>query len=338
MAFAIDMPNIDPATDTVVNPQDWRDYIISVRELENRLNSNGNNGSGTPFNFLSNLSQRLQDIIETRRSTAIRAWVDGFRPTAPLIAAQELPGQLWGISTDASIRHNRLVKNDTSSTNIEVKHFNFSKINTSEFSIPGSTLFQLGFSENSVSQNRFINSRLEENSFGKICSFQVDFLKKGLPEISSSEVSEAHITVNNFCITENCTSKINISEDTTTQILSRESALTHIGSREIGFFNNNLTPPNFSVTELQSRQVESTKVSLPSIISIQQLNSSHLSHDNTSFLSSIYSTAQTLWDKTNPINFTFKITNLPTGQLAEATITGYDNIGRPNSATISIDI
>jgi hypothetical protein len=34
-----------------------------------------------------------------------------------------------------------------------------------------------------------------------------------------------------------------------------------------------------------------------------------------------------------PIKFNFNLTNLPTGQLAEATIAGYDNNGRPNTAT-----
>ena len=54
-------------------------------------------------------------------------------------------------------------------------------------------------------------------------------------------------------------------------------------------------------------------------------------------MSQIHSIAQTLWQTTTPINLNFNITNLPTGQLAEATITGYDQNGRPNKATISID-
>jgi hypothetical protein len=60
-------------------------------------------------------------------------------------------------------------------------------------------------------------------------------------------------------------------------------------------------------------------------------------HDNTSLLTSIYSTAQTLWHTTTPINFNFEITNLPTGQLAEGTITSYNSNGTPKTATITID-
>jgi hypothetical protein len=39
----------------------------------------------------------------------------------------------------------------------------------------------------------------------------------------------------------------------------------------------------------------------------------------------------------HPTFFNFAITNLPTGQLAKATITGYDTNGRPKTATINID-
>lgn len=119
MAFAVDMPNIDPANDTVVNPQDWRDCIISVRELENRLNANG-----TQFDFLSNLPQTLQDAIETRGRDDIRAWVDGLFPTAPLVAAEDLPSQLEVVTTDTAIRHNGLVKDDTF---VEVNFFSLLK-------------------------------------------------------------------------------------------------------------------------------------------------------------------------------------------------------------------
>ncbi|MBD2594927.1 hypothetical protein H6G74_11375 [Nostoc spongiaeforme FACHB-130] len=43
----------------------------------------------------------------------------------------------------------------------------------------------------------------------------------------------------------------------------------------------------------------------------------------------------TLFDPT--FNLTFQITDLPTGQLAEAQITKYDSFGRPNGGTILID-
>jgi hypothetical protein len=48
-----------------------------------------------------------------------------------------------------------------------------------------------------------------------------------------------------------------------------------------------------------------------------------------------YSTAQTLWHTTTPIDLNFVITNLPTGQLAEGTITSYNTNGTHKTATLA---
>jgi PKD domain/Bacterial Ig domain len=82
------------------------------------------------------------------------------------------------------------------------------------------------------------------------------------------------------------------------------------------------------------------KVSLPSSVSSHQsfnVDSLSISHDNTSLLTSIYSIAQTFWHTTTSIDLAFKIQDLPTGQLAEGTITSYNTNGTPKTATITID-
>ncbi|WP_157260003.1 Ig-like domain-containing protein [Chamaesiphon minutus] len=93
---------------------------------------------------------------------------------------------------------------------------------------------------------------------------------------------------------------------------------------------------------MTSSQIDPSKVTFSSSIPSQQFLSSNLpNHLNTSELTNVESTAVTIWNNllnpTTPINLTFDITNLPTGQLAEASITGYDQLGRPNKATISFD-
>jgi hypothetical protein len=54
-------------------------------------------------------------------------------------------------------------------------------------------------------------------------------------------------------------------------------------------------------------------------------------------LTNIHNTAQTLWHTTTPIDLTLKSQDLPTGQLAEGTITSYNPNGTPKTATITID-
>jgi hypothetical protein len=66
------------------------------------------------------------------------------------------------------------------------------------------------------------------------------------------------------------------------------------------------------------------------------------SHSSTpKFLYDINSTAptflNTLFDPTNPFDLTLQITDLPTGQLAEAQVTQFDQQGRPNGGTLLID-
>lgn len=72
MAFAIDLPNIDPENDLVrdadgnlVKPTGWTDYVVSVRELETRLQLH-QEVSSLDYNFLSNVAPSIQDIIENR--------------------------------------------------------------------------------------------------------------------------------------------------------------------------------------------------------------------------------------------------------------------------------
>ena len=75
MAFAVDIPNINPANDVDVAPTSWRDYVVPIRELENRLEQRQSQNS---YNFLSNLPMQIQNIIETRPIDEIRQWIDSF--------------------------------------------------------------------------------------------------------------------------------------------------------------------------------------------------------------------------------------------------------------------
>jgi hypothetical protein len=89
------------------------------------------------------------------------------------------------------------------------------------------------------------------------------------------------------------------------------------------------------ISQIYSTEVNSSEVSNPRSVSIRQFISVHDS--NPQLVNNIYSTAQTLWHTTTPIDLTFKIQDLPTGQLAEGTITSYNTNGTPKTATITID-
>jgi hypothetical protein len=175
------------------------------------------------------------------------------------------------------------------------------------------------------------------NSFSTIESYlpHVGSSENGSAEGGIGEINSKQNSILKVTIDDSSTRKVNIAEistpkDTTFQGVTK---LSISGVKEVGGQQFIISNP----TQIQPTEIQSTEVSLPSLVSSQQLFSGNLSHDNTSLLTSIYSTAQTLWHTNTDLNLNFTITNLPTGQLAEATITGYDTSGRPNTATISID-
>lgn len=97
MAFAIDIPNINP-DDDAIDPDNWKDYVIPVQTLENRLGI-------TKYDFLSNVSTEIQEKIENRDRDEILSWINDRELTSPLLAAP-----------DTSIRHNSFVENNVLTT------------------------------------------------------------------------------------------------------------------------------------------------------------------------------------------------------------------------------
>ncbi|NET48228.1 MAG: PKD domain-containing protein, partial [Merismopedia sp. SIO2A8] len=89
----------------------------------------------------------------------------------------------------------------------------------------------------------------------------------------------------------------------------------------------------YSPTQISSTQVNFTEVSLSSSISLQQFLRSHTPNPQNTTVANWTNFLQ----PHSPFNLNIEITDLPTGQLAEATITRFDSIGRPIAGTILID-
>ncbi len=85
--------------------------------------------------------------------------------------------------------------------------------------------------------------------------------------------------------------------------------------------------------QVNSTQINSTEISLPSSIALQQFLSSH----NFSLQNTSVPTWVEFLQGSSPFNLNIEIADLPTGQLAEATITSFDPTGQPNSGTLYLD-
>jgi hypothetical protein len=160
---------------------------------------------------------------------------------------------------------------------------------------------------------------------------------RGFGEIDSSQIAVDNISIKQINSFESHTSQISFTEEKTptknlTQIEIGENTLldfqktlnltpTKIYPTEIAVFKTtaiDCSELEISTSEidinkfapqLNFTQIQSSKVSHPSLITSSQLFASNLSHDaSPNLLTNIYNTSQTLWKTTNPIDLTFNIT------------------------------
>jgi hypothetical protein len=176
-----------------------------------------------------------------------------------------------------------------------------------------------------------------EVSFHQLGTDQLGSSKIAISQIGTSEVGSSQISEN-----KTTSNQLSATETTGTHVVGTEISTAEIALRKVdssnGLSDGIVLFPTSSSTQVGIGEFNSKEVSFPSSIASEKFVSSHLNHNSSpNLLTNIYSTAQTLWQTTTPINLNFEITNLPTGQLAEATITGYNSDGTPRTATITID-
>jgi PKD domain/Bacterial Ig domain len=201
--------------------------------------------------------------------------------------------------------------------------------------------FEIGLSQNGITNVRNVGST--ENSLSSIDMEQFSALKISIIQATPSQIDSTQVGIFDNSFFQNSHFQISPEQIGSSQIGSSQFSVAQIGSTQIDISQNS----SFQINPISGRigsswrgqQFNSGKVTFTSSIPFQQLSSSNLPSHNlpSNYLTQLQSTLATYWNIPADLNLTFDITNLPTGQLAEATITGYDQLGRPNTATISID-
>jgi hypothetical protein len=282
----------------------WQDWRVSINYLESLTN----------YDFLSELPDLIQEAIESRS--------DGLLPTSASLLADE------------NFAVNSIL--DTIGNNLSIGQTDFSQITPKKFididsSIPKITSCERYFTEFSPTEinaieTGIIHSRLSQDGILEVSSCQAGSSNSSTLQDSLTQISPTQIDILKDTISHTSTIEVSFP-----QINTEQSSIRQIGSSE----NDS---SQTSVLKFNPSQIQLTKISLPSNITSQQLFSGNLSHNSSpNLITDIYNTAQTLWHTTTPIDLNFAITNLPTGQLAEGTITSYNPNGTPKTATITID-
>lgn len=203
---------------------------------------------------------------------------------------------------------------------------------------------EIGISEISIFQGMKIGS-------AKTSTRSIDIVQVSSPQISVDEatpmnIGSTQIGIPNDSFTQTTTTHENSPQIGSSQIGSNQVDLIQESSSQVDISQNNtlkIDSTIFSIPAISRiNQFDSSKVTFPISVPLQQLIVSNLptsifpSHNlNSNNLSQIQNNLLNLFDPT--FNIDLQIADLPTGQLAEAQITKYDQYGRPNGGTILID-
>ena len=292
--IAVDMPN-----DAGVDGQTWQNYSLKIKTLEEILK----NSTGLNYNFFSNVRKDIREILEEKGTiTPLLASVNGLEDesifasfgtfNSPAILPYSAP--IKGIVAVpptlgiSQVSHNQNSGFQITTTQNTSGEFGCSKVNS----------LHIGTSEISFSPIRPIDSGITQVSLGEISFNQVGMGQTSSEQSSPRQIGET--TIKHFQVSP---AKINPSQ------VSLAQGRTNL----------------FGIT---STQIDPSKITFASSIPLQQFFSSNLpNHDSTSnYLTQLQSTLATYWNIPTDLNLTFNIANLPTGQLAEATISAIRSI------------
>jgi hypothetical protein len=295
---------------TITQWSDWKQWRVSVGDLEKI----------TGYNFFSNLPTDVQAQLEARRTDQ---FIDEYMAGASLLADNSLilPFQSRE-SVDLPVGQSN--SDSPMILNFANTNLSFSEVGVSVAGIlPNYDLFKIGSSEGSLLKGS---------------STQIGSLERGIIQVTPIEVNTIQTTV-----VKDSSTQVGILKSSPVQISTLETGSFHAGIVEHNILEvrlSQVSPYQNDASQIQVVQFGTTPIN-SSEVSLSSPNQSFQLlpvHNSTSQLvSSFYSTAQTFWHNTTPFNLKIEIQDLPAGQLASATITGYDTNGRPNSGTLTPD-
>ena len=334
LAFGLYLPNtLDYTEDGSVSWQDSFSFkgkgfgLFNVRRLEEE----------TGYNFLSNLPIELQDVIEKRKVSDIKAKITGI-DSASLMA--DVDDELFssGITTISPLGsfNNSVIGHGSTPNQIHA---------STDPTFFGMSFPEISLSEDSIFQSMKIGS-------AKTSSSGIDFIQVASPQISFDEAASMNVgstqtSIPNDSFTQTATTHEDSSQISSSQISPNHHDFMQMSSPQVDIPQNNpIEVDTVSVlggAPSRIEQLDSSEITLPRSISLQQFMIEDFpSHNSTpEIINVLNNSATNLWsDLLQPqtqLDIDFQIADLPKGQLALATITDFDDFGIPNAGTILID-
>jgi DNA/RNA endonuclease G (NUC1) len=295
----------------------WQTWTVSLEELE----------TATSLEFFSRFNQTTKEIIRQKTKTHLLSG-------ASLLADPDLQlrsSNIFRSFNNTAVGHSSIPDKGTIHSQIStvIRHtFDFGSF---EISPNQNSIFQVDPFNLSTNKTSLIEVSPLEISVSEIGLNQIRSSKIGIPKIGIGQVGTSHINAGYISTSQIGSTKISSFQNRTFKISSDQ-----INSTQISIPQNDWSQIHFS--EVSTTEIDSSKISFPSSIPSEQF---FPVHNSTSYIinrlnSSITNLWQNLLSQTN-LDITYKITDLPAGQLAEAQITSFNEFGLPQTGTILID-
>ncbi len=225
----------------------------------------------------------------------------------------------------------------------------FTQVSIGKVNAAQVALTKVGSLHGDISQDSSLKPGVFDNYIVQVTPGQNDTFTVGLTNSGTLKIATSHIrplqeSFPEVSIDKRGSTQIADTKDSAIKISISQVSITQISSSKVDALKiavNNTNSTQISISEftasqagsIQSKivQVNSTEISLSSSITLQQFLSSHNSNIQTTTVPTWLEFLQ----GTSPFNLNIEIADLPTGQLAEATITDFDPTGRPNSGTLN---
>ena len=249
---------------------------------------------------------------------------------------------------DSSIRQNNVADISIAYRQSPVIPKQFSESSSSfETSRDQDSITKIDTSQFSISQ-----IGVKQNSSFQVGISEIDIFPVTTRQVSTSQVSPFEIDIISRDISQAGTSQVGSNQISTFEIGSNEIGSNEIGSLETSFIQNRFSQNSSSeisfskvgLNQISSNQADTFKIdpaeiAFPRTVSLEQFFFVHETTFET--VNRLNNSATNIWSdllKTKTqLDIDFQVTDLPAGQLAEATITGFGNYGVPNAGTILID-
>ncbi|NEQ97870.1 MAG: PKD domain-containing protein, partial [Cyanothece sp. SIO2G6] len=329
--IVIDMPNDEEAVG-----RSWHDisngYRITLGELERRINTNGGN-----ISFFSHLSNEIQKDLKDKPVDnlpfpAVTANLLAVLGENPALSVPQLSSQAQSFTigkfgvTEVTLSQPGITNNGSAQLYFFEEGF------TNQIRFPEITLKdsvgQVSAAQIGLIESTSFKDSISKASTTEIAVIESSAIKSDIFNNSSTQVGPVENRVIQFGPTQ-----IDVSQTSLSEVRRNKDGITQLSTTEIGFSEHNFVQLNASQINASQVKPGEIQVSVSNIVPIQELFTVH----NTPLQNTRKMPWANFLQGSTLFNLNIEIRDLPTGQLAEATITRFDTNGQPIAGTILLD-